>query len=244
MLGRWGLPAMRSKNASRQARQVRSILSSRRVARASFLGLPAYRLRAQGELGRASRSAPTTPMIGMNTPKNPVQYLPLSRQMTAQNMLKNTVTATPMPAPTPPPSVSVPTPRPAGLNPKMNSMPAHTAMITASTESLPSALQYTSCRRRIKANSSRVRATPAPNTRAHSCNQSCVGVVAISTMPMATMRTTPITMWCTCTPPSDSMSWNHQLTLARMRRVLARTPRKVRSSPSVNAAMAARCSPR
>ena len=65
----------------------------------------------------------------------------------------------------------------------------------------------------------------------------------MSKTPTVTISTTPMTMWCTCVPPSLSMSWNHQLTWARMSRVLMRTKRKVASSPTRNPAMAARASP-
>ena len=50
------------------------------------------------------------------------------------------------------------------------------------------------------------------------------------TRPEITMTTTPTTMWWMCSPPGFK-SWNHQRTLARIRRVLARMPRNVISRP-------------
>ena len=64
--------------------------------------------------------------------------------------------------------------------------------------------------------------------------------MAMRQMPTVTISTTPMTMWCTCVPPSLSMSWNHQLTLARISLALMRTNRKVASRPTRNPAMAER----
>jgi len=57
--------------------------SSRRRARSSFSGFFWYRHRAQGECGRASRTAPTKNRTGRNTPNKTVHILPFSKVIAA-----------------------------------------------------------------------------------------------------------------------------------------------------------------
>ena len=94
----------------------------------------------------------------------------------------------------------------------------------------------------MRANSSRVSATPAPNTKARICRGRPAGVKPNVSSPVVTMMITPKTMWWMCVPPGV-MSWNHHDTCARISRVLARTARKVTSRPTVKPSRTARASP-
>jgi len=68
-------------------------------------------------------------------------------------------------------------------------------MKTASIDTRPALVQYTSRRCSISANSSRTRAVPTPNSAASPARQptGCAGA-AIPATPAMTMKTTPKTM--------------------------------------------------
>ena len=181
---------------------------------------------------------PDVATIGTNKPITPLQILPLNRQNSTGTITTATQTARAMRNTSP---LSPGSPRsPNGFMPSTNNAAAQTTMMTASTESRPSLRQYTSCRFRMRANSSSVSATPTPKSSARTWASRSSGCRAMRQTPTVTISTTPMTMWCTCVPPSPSMSWNHQLTLARISRVLMRTKRKVASRPTRNPAIAER----
>ena len=118
-----------------------------------------------------------------------------------------------------------------GTIPSSSSTVTPTATNTASTDSLPSLVQYTSRRCRMSANSSRTRAAPSPKSAAAPARQfSEPPGVTIGVTPPMSMNTTPNTMWCTCRSPGVTLP-GHQRTWAR----ISRTESRIKPNPATNA---------
>ena len=84
---------------------------------------------------------------------------------------------------------------PTGVKPSSSSAVNPAATNTASTDSRPALVQYTSRRCRISANSSSTRAVPSPNSAAAPARQPTGYCGAASPpTPATTMNTTPKTM--------------------------------------------------
>lgn len=69
------------------------------------------------------------------------------------------------------------------------------------TESWPSCVQYTSCSRKIIANSSSTREAPTPISSAARYVHADTGGAPTAVKPPAISRITPGVEWCMCTPP-------------------------------------------
>ena len=85
-------------------------------------------------------------------------------------------------------------------------------MNTASMETRPALVQYTSRRCRMSANSSSTRAVPTPKAAAVLARQpsECSGAASPAT-PATTITMTPNTMWCRCMSPRVTLP-GHQRT--------------------------------
>jgi hypothetical protein len=117
---------------------------------------------------------------------------------------------------------------PTGLTPISSSAVTPAATNTASIDSRPSLLQYTSRRCRMSANSSSTSAVPKPNSTAAPDRESTeYSGAASSATPPTAMSTTPKTMWCTWTAPAMTFPGHHR-TRARM----SRADRRMNPNPS------------
>ena len=93
----------------------------------------------------------------------------------------------------------------SGLNPTRASPRQAATRLTASTESWPSPLQYTSCRCRISANSSSTSEVPIPiATAANESQPSAAGSATAVKAPMIS-KMMPGTEWWTCVPPAVTL---------------------------------------
>ena len=122
------------------------------------------------------------------------------------------------------PSTEVGSSSPNGRVP-ITTRPANAAVqTTASNETRPSSLQYTSCRWTQSANSSSVKPAPTPNPIAITCHQGDCSGAAKARKPQTSIRQMPHTRWCRCTPPSVCTPPGHHDTL-RVSRALVRIAR-------------------
>ena len=85
----------------------------------------------------------------------------------------------------------------SGLKPRISNPATAIAANTASTDVRPSSAQYTSCRCRINANSSRTSAAPIPKKVAATVNSGTPPLTAKVTIAIPEIMTkiTPITTW-------------------------------------------------
>jgi hypothetical protein len=121
---------------------------------------------------------------------------------------------------------------PTSVNPRQPK-----ARLTISTDTRPSSVQYTSCSRRMSANSSRTSDVPVPTATAAIAAAAVPDDEPTATKAPETSRMIPGTAWWTWVPLGEMLLWKGPRP-ARIARVMPRVVRKVMTNAAKHSSSA------